>query len=415
VKPAFRGYAPMLTKVAQRPKNVTYVNISPAPWTWPTVEAQGFRAYCRGLFFSFPALSRRAKGMRVEIVPRDAKEVDGLTQADVAILTRHAAYGCLGIVCHAADGRGFPFVLQPMRIKGRITSLAMQLMYCRDVADYVACAGAIGRFLLRRRTITVTVDANGRMNDLVGFRIDRQRRKYFKGPQCPRLADLSDTELVIYGRNSVAHAEGRHASQEQIRQPLADMDLLPGPMARGQCADHGATHPWALARLDRVRWRARFRRRYARPRHVAGLAHEGIARFPANAEIYIRPMYWPQNGIGDGVLFNPETTDWCVCIYEAPIPKPVGSAITLSPFRRPTAECAPVGAKAACLYPNCSRALNCLMLDMLGNVAEFGNSNVFMTKDGVVYTPVPNGNFLNGITRQRVIEILRNDGHTALC
>jgi branched-chain amino acid aminotransferase len=47
---------------------------------------------------------------------------------------------------------------------------------------------------------------------------------------------------------------------------------------------------------------------------------------------------------------------------------------------------------------------------MLGNVAEFGNSNVFMTKDGVVYTPVPNGTFLNGITRQRVIELLRDDG-----
>jgi branched-subunit amino acid aminotransferase/4-amino-4-deoxychorismate lyase len=40
-------------------------------------------------------------------------------------------------------------------------------------------------------------------------------------------------------------------------------------------------------------------------------------------------------------------------------------------------------------------------LDMLGNVAEFGNSNVFMAKDGVVYTPAPNGTFLNGIARQR--------------
>jgi branched-chain amino acid aminotransferase len=50
------------------------------------------------------------------------------------------------------------------------------------------------------------------------------------------------------------------------------------------------------------------------------------------------------------------------------------------------------------------------MLDMLGNVAEFGNSNVFMVKDGVVRTPAPNGTFLNGITRQRVIELLRGDG-----
>src|SRR5262249_13637855 len=95
------------------------------------------------------------------------------------------------------------------------------------------------------------------------------------------------------------------------------------------------------------------------------------------------------------------------------------NAITLSPFRRPSAECAPVDAKAACLYPNNSRALieaasrgfsNCLMLDMLGNVAEFGNANVFMAKDGVVYTPAPNGAFLNGITRQRIIKLLRGDG-----
>jgi len=153
------------------------------------------------------------------------------------------------------------------------------------------------------------------------------------------------------------------------------------------------------------------------------LANEGIARFGANAELYIRPMYWAQTGLGGGVLFDPESTNWCLSIYEAPIPKPVGNAITLSPFRRPTTECAPVEAKAACLYPNNSRALaeaasrgfqNALMLDMLGNVAEFGNSNVFMAKDGVVFTPVPNGTFLNGITRQRVISLLRGDGVTVV-
>ena len=69
-----------------------------------------------------------------------------------------------------------------------------------------------------------------------------------------------------------------------------------------------------------------------------GLAREGIARFDANAELYIRPMYWAQNGSGGGVLFDPETTNWCLCIYVAPMPQPTGSAITLSPFRRPTME-----------------------------------------------------------------------------
>ena len=153
------------------------------------------------------------------------------------------------------------------------------------------------------------------------------------------------------------------------------------------------------------------------------LAREGIARFDADAELYIRPMYWAQNGSGGGVLFDPETTNWCLSIYVAPMPQPIGSAIALSPFRRPTMENAPVDCKAACLYPNNSRALieaqsrgfnNCLMLDMLGNVAEFGNANVFMAKDGVVYTPAPNGTFLNGITRQRVIDLLRSDGTTVV-
>jgi hypothetical protein len=198
VEPAFRSYAPMLTNVAQRHKHVTYVNISPAHWTWRTIEAQGFRAYCGGLFFSFPALSRLAKGMRVEVVQQGAHAVDGLSEADVALLARHAACGCLSLVCRADDGRGYPFVLQPMRIRG-IALLAMRLIYCPDVADYVACAGAIGRFLLRRGRILVALDANGRMKDLVGLYRGRRGRKYFKGPQRPRLADLSDSELVIYG------------------------------------------------------------------------------------------------------------------------------------------------------------------------------------------------------------------------
>ena len=97
-----------------------------------------------------------------------------------------------------------------------------------------------------------------------------------------------------------------------------------------------------------------------------------------------------------------------------------GTAITLSPFRRPTRETALVEAKAGCaLSQQCARALlearsrgfdNCLMCDMLGNVAELGTANVFMAKDGVVFTPVANGTFLSGITRARVIALLREAG-----
>ena len=57
---------------------------------------------------------------------------------------------------------------------------------------------------------------------------------------------------------------------------------------------------------------------------------------------------------------------------------------------------------------------NCVVCDMLGNVAELATANIFMAKDGVVFTPLPNGTFLNGITRQRVISLLRADGVTVI-
>jgi branched-chain amino acid aminotransferase len=153
-----------------------------------------------------------------------------------------------------------------------------------------------------------------------------------------------------------------------------------------------------------------------------GLAHEGIRKFGDRPEVYVRPMYWADTGaIGGGVKFDPESTRWCLCLYETPMPVPKGTSITLSPFRRPSIEYATVDAKAGCLYPNSGRALaeaasrgfdNALMRDMLGNVAELANSNVFMVKDGVVFTPAPNGTFLNGITRRRVIGLLRDAGIT---
>jgi hypothetical protein len=199
VEPAFRNYAPMLTKIAQRHKDVTYLNISPASWTWPIIEAQGFRSYCQGLFFSLPALSRAAPGMTVEIVSPGANEIQGLAADDLARLTRHAAFGCLSLVCRTPGG-ALPFILLPMRIRrGWIAPPAMQLIYCRDVADFVACAGAIGRLLLRQGKVSVLLDANAAVPGLVGLYTEKRGRKYFKGPHPPRLADLTDTELVLYG------------------------------------------------------------------------------------------------------------------------------------------------------------------------------------------------------------------------
>jgi branched-chain amino acid aminotransferase len=149
------------------------------------------------------------------------------------------------------------------------------------------------------------------------------------------------------------------------------------------------------------------------------LAREGIARFDKDSALYIRPMYWGEQEGRWVQNHDPESTRWCLCVYEAPMRPPKGFSLTLSPYRRPTLETMPVDAKAGCLYPNNSRALfeaqargfdNAIVCDMVGNVAELATSNVFMAKDGVVFTPIANGTFLAGITRQRVIGLLRQAG-----
>jgi hypothetical protein len=200
VEPAFRNYAPLLTKIAQKNAEVTYLNISPATWTWPIIEAQGFVPYCNGLFFSLPALSRIRPGMTVETIAADARTIEGLSDSEAELLTRHARYGCLSLICRTASGDALPFILLPVRIRrGWIAPPAMQLMYCRDIADYVRCAGAIGRLLIRHGKISVLLDANGGVPGLIGLYTEARGRKYFKGPHRPRLANLTDTELVLYG------------------------------------------------------------------------------------------------------------------------------------------------------------------------------------------------------------------------
>jgi len=149
------------------------------------------------------------------------------------------------------------------------------------------------------------------------------------------------------------------------------------------------------------------------------LAEAGRKRFAPDSALYIRPMYWAERGGYMSVPPDPDSTRFLLCIYETPMPPPAGLSLTVSPFRRPTAETMPTDAKAGCLYPQNGRAIaearargfdNALVLDMLGNVAETGTANIFMVRDGVVLTPAPNGTFLNGITRQRVIRLLQDAG-----
>ena len=155
-------------------------------------------------------------------------------------------------------------------------------------------------------------------------------------------------------------------------------------------------------------------------REIELLAREGILRFPADAELYVRPMFFAMAGF---VVPEPASTRFALVLHDVPMPKPAGASITFSRYRRPTPETAPTDAKASCLYPIMQRALsevraqgfdNAVTLDANGNVAELASANIWMVKGGVAMTPVANGTFLAGITRLRVMDLLRRDGIEAV-
>lgn len=150
------------------------------------------------------------------------------------------------------------------------------------------------------------------------------------------------------------------------------------------------------------------------------IAREGLKRYPKDAAVYIRPMYWALDGDVTAIVPSAEATGFALVLEEIPMAPPEAAAtLTRTRFRRPVLEDAVVNAKAGCLYPNNARMLvearakgftNALVADAMGNVAETATANVFMVRDGEVFTPVPNGTFLSGITRARHMRNLASDG-----
>ena len=150
------------------------------------------------------------------------------------------------------------------------------------------------------------------------------------------------------------------------------------------------------------------------------IVREGLSAFPKDTAVYIRPMYWAIHGGPTGVLLDDGETGFAVCLEQIPMAPPEATAtLTTTRFRRPVIEDAVVNAKAGCLYPNNARMLaeakargfsNALVADAMGNVAETATANIFMVRDGAVFTPIPNGTFLAGITRARHLTNLRSEG-----
>ena len=147
------------------------------------------------------------------------------------------------------------------------------------------------------------------------------------------------------------------------------------------------------------------------------LVREGVARFPPDAELYIRPLVYAADGF---LIPDADKSGFALTLFDAPMPAFTGFSACLSTLKRPDASMAPTDAKASALYANTTRALreaktrgfdNAIVVDSKGNVAEFASSNLFLvTKDGEVATPIPNGTFLAGITRARVIALLEEAG-----
>jgi len=154
---------------------------------------------------------------------------------------------------------------------------------------------------------------------------------------------------------------------------------------------------------------------------IIELAQEGVKKFTGDTALYIRPMCWSTQGGDLAVDADPDSTAFALCIEEASMPPFTGTTLTTTSFTRPTLASAVVNAKAACLYPNNARMLqeaqskgfaNAICCDALGNVAETATANIFMVKDGEYFTPIANGTFLAGITRARVMQLLRDAGET---
>jgi branched-chain amino acid aminotransferase len=139
-------------------------------------------------------------------------------------------------------------------------------------------------------------------------------------------------------------------------------------------------------------------------------------------DAYVRVIAWRGAGPDMGVASarNPirmavACWDWGAYYGDA---KTKGAKLDISKWKRPSPETIPSHAKAAGLYMICTmskhaaEAKGCsdaLMMDYRGYVAEATGANIFFVRDGEVHTPLPDC-FLNGITRQTVVGMLRERG-----
>ena len=194
VLPAFRPFASLLVSRALR-HDATYINATPAPSTWPLLEAQGYARYCEGRVLTPLSLARGSEPARVSPFTEGLTPDGHLTAADIAVLRDHAAYGCISLVCEAV-GRRYPFVFVPRRCLAMVGIAG--LIYCGAEAAVPRFAGALGRYLARRGFPLVVLDADGPLPGVPGL-YTGNRPKYFRGPDRPRLGAHAYSERAMFG------------------------------------------------------------------------------------------------------------------------------------------------------------------------------------------------------------------------
>ncbi len=139
-------------------------------------------------------------------------------------------------------------------------------------------------------------------------------------------------------------------------------------------------------------------------------------------DAYVRAVAWRGAGEDMGVASSRNPVHLAVAVWEwgnyYGEAKTRGAKLDIAKWKRPSPETAPSQSKAAGLYmiatmsKHAAEAKGCsdaMMMDYRGYVAEATGANIFFVRDGEVHTPTPDS-FLNGLTRQTVLQMLHERG-----
>jgi len=136
-------------------------------------------------------------------------------------------------------------------------------------------------------------------------------------------------------------------------------------------------------------------------------------------DVYIRPtIYKADEGIGVRLHDLRDELSIFVIAFEKYVKNDTNAHLTFSSWRRIDDNVIPARGKIAGAYANSALIKSdanlsgfdeALVLDQNGHVSEGSAMNVFMVRNGVLVTPPVTDNILEGITRQSVIELAKNE------